>query len=59
MTQSTPDLNAEIGKYNTLSIIALNDSGTYLDGGTLGEILLPRRFKPVDCVIKLPSIKNG
>ena len=51
MTQSTPDLNAEIGKYNTLRIIALNDSGTYLDGGTLGEILLPKRFKPVDCKI--------
>lgn len=51
MTQSTPDLNAEIGKYNTLRIIALNDSGIYLDGGELGEILLPKRFKPDDCQI--------
>lgn len=51
MTQPTPDSNAEIGKYNTLRVIATNDSGTYLDGGELGEILLPKRFIPTDCQI--------
>lgn len=40
---------ASIGKYNLLSVIALNDKGAYLDGGDLGEILLPKRFVPTDC----------
>jgi predicted RNA-binding protein (virulence factor B family) len=51
MTQPIPDTNAEIGKYNTLRVIALTDSGTYLDGGELGEILLPKRFRPADCKV--------
>lgn len=37
-------INANIGKFNTLNIIALTDNGAYLDGGELGEILLPNRF---------------
>ncbi|MCW8864002.1 MAG: S1-like domain-containing RNA-binding protein [Colwellia sp.] len=43
--------NANIGKYNTLNVIAVTDNGAYLDGGDLGEILLPNRFLPNDCQI--------
>lgn len=39
-------INASIGKYNTLTIVAINNNGVYLDGGDLGEILLPNRFVP-------------
>ncbi len=46
--QSTDLSNAEVGKYNTLNIIAVTDNGVYLDGGDLGEILLPNRFVPSD-----------
>ncbi len=46
--QSTDLSNAEIGKYNTLNIIAVTDNGVYLDGGNLGEILLPNRYVPSD-----------
>lgn len=42
---------ASIGKYNTLSIVAINDSGAYLNAGDLGEILLPNRLMPADCEI--------
>jgi len=35
-----------IGKYNTLSVIALTDNGAYLDAGELGEVLLPKRYTP-------------
>lgn len=37
---------ATIGKYNTLSVIALTDNGAYLDAGELGEVLLPKRYTP-------------
>jgi uncharacterized protein len=37
---------ADIGKYNTLKIAKAVDFGVYLDGGDLGEILLPRRYVP-------------
>lgn len=37
---------AEIGKFNTLKIVKTVDFGVYLDGGDLGEILLPRRYVP-------------
>lgn len=40
---------AEIGKFNTLEVIALTANGAYLDGGELGEILLPNRYVPVNC----------
>ncbi|WP_448549005.1 CvfB family protein [Thalassotalea fusca] len=42
---------ANIGKYNTLSVIALSANGAYLDGGSLGEILLPNKYVPTDCDI--------
>ncbi len=44
-------INANIGKYNTLSIVAVTDNGAYLDGGDLGEILLPNRYLPADVKI--------
>jgi predicted RNA-binding protein (virulence factor B family) len=37
------------GKYNTLSIIKIVDFGVYLDGGELGEILLPMKWVPEGC----------
>jgi predicted RNA-binding protein (virulence factor B family) len=41
---------AEIGKYNVLKVVKDLDFGLYLDGGEeLGEILLPRRYVPVNC----------
>lgn len=40
---------ADIGKINTLKVIKLTDFGAYLDGGDLGEILLPNRYMPDDC----------
>lgn len=35
---------AEIGKINTLEMVRETDNGFYLDGGDLGEILMPRKF---------------
>ncbi|MCX6560770.1 MAG: S1-like domain-containing RNA-binding protein [Candidatus Aminicenantes bacterium] len=37
---------ADIGKLNTLKIAKAVDFGIYLDGGVLGEILLPKRYIP-------------
>lgn len=37
---------ATIGKRNTLAVIRGSKSGLYLDGGELGEILLPNRYTP-------------
>ena len=39
-------MDALIGKFNTLEVIKEVEFGIYLDGGTLGEILLPTRFVP-------------
>jgi uncharacterized protein len=39
---------AIIGKRNTLSIVRASAPGLYLDGGELGEILLPGRYIPAD-----------
>ncbi len=41
-----------LGKRNTLAIIRESPPGLYLDGGELGEILLPRRYIPVDVAPK-------
>ena len=41
---------ADIGKYNVLKVVKDLDFGLYLDGGEeLGEILLPRRYVPINC----------
>ena len=37
---------AQIGKRNTLGIVRESSPGLYLDGGELGEILLPGRYIP-------------
>lgn len=34
------------GKYNTLNIVKILDFGVYLDGGDMGEILLPMKWVP-------------
>jgi len=39
---------ATIGKRNTLKIVRAAQPGLYLDGGELGEILLPGKFIPRD-----------
>ncbi|WP_304638651.1 CvfB family protein [Pseudomonas sp.] len=39
---------AAIGRFNTLQITKHTDFGLYLDGGTLGEILLPKRYIPAN-----------
>jgi len=39
---------AILGKRNTLSIVRASAPGLYLDGGELGEILLPGRYIPAD-----------
>lgn len=38
-----------IGNTNTLTVVKQLDFGFYLDGGPLGEILLPTRYAPKDC----------
>lgn len=37
---------AELGKINTLNIASESEHGVYLDGGELGDILLPNTFVP-------------
>lgn len=39
---------AILGKRNTLSIVRASTPGLYLDGGELGEILLPGRYIPAN-----------
>lgn len=40
---------ADIGKFNTLNVIAITDTGAYLNAGELGEVLLPNKQIPQDC----------
>ncbi len=40
-----------IGKYNTLRVVKEVDFGLYLDGGELGEILLPLRYVPENTTV--------
>jgi len=42
---------AEIGRLNKLRVVKQLDFGVYLDGGELGEILMPIRYVPVPCQI--------
>lgn len=39
---------AILGQRNTLSIVRASGPGLYLDGGELGEILLPGRYIPAE-----------
>ncbi|UJS26468.1 CvfB family protein [Thiothrix winogradskyi] len=41
----------KIGKYNQLRVTKLTGFGVYLDGGSYGEILLPKRYVPQDCAV--------
>jgi predicted RNA-binding protein (virulence factor B family) len=41
-----------IGRRNTLAIVRASQPGLYLDGGELGEILLPGRYIPADLAPK-------
>lgn len=43
---------ADIGKFNTLEVIAITDTGAYLNAGELGEVLLPNRLIPEGCAVK-------
>ncbi len=42
---------ADLGKMNRLEVIKKVDFGVYLDGGSDGNILLPRRYVPDPCEI--------
>jgi len=42
---------AILGKVNPLKVVKLVDFGVYLDGGSDGEILLPKRYVPEICEI--------
>ena len=44
----------QIGKRNLLPVIRESPSGLFLDGGELGEILLPKRYIPSKLVPKEP-----
>lgn len=44
-------MQLELGKFNILSVVKEVDFGVYLDGGGLGEILLPTRYVPEDCEV--------
>ncbi len=45
---------AKIGRYNLLEVIKFEPQGAYLQGGWLGEILLPKRYVPEDCEVGDP-----
>lgn len=53
MTDSQVKPQATIGKFNQLNIVAMTDQGAYVDGGDLGEILLPKRYLPENCHVGL------
>lgn len=40
-----------IGHNNRLRVSRAVDFGVYLDSDDLGEILLPRRYVPVNCAV--------
>ena len=51
MTDSEHKTPATIGKFNQLTVVAMLDKGAYLDGGDLGEVLLPKRDLPEACKV--------
>lgn len=42
---------ARIGEFNCLEVLRKQDFGFYLNGGELGDILLPKRYAPEGCEI--------
>jgi predicted RNA-binding protein (virulence factor B family) len=49
MEETPVDSLVQIGRLNSLKILKHSDYGVFLDGGDLGEILLPSRYVPDDC----------
>ncbi len=45
---------AQIGKMNTLKVLRVGSHGVILDGGELGDILLPLREAPAGCAVGDP-----
>jgi predicted RNA-binding protein (virulence factor B family) len=45
-TRNSQRIMTEIGKINHLEVVKEVDFGIYLDGGDLGEILMPKRYVP-------------
>lgn len=41
----------EIGKINSLRVVKMVDFGVYLDGEEAGEILMPKRYVPANCLV--------
>jgi len=41
----------EIGRLNNLRVVKKVDFGVYLDGEEFGEILLPKKYVPKDCLL--------
>lgn len=41
----------QLGDYNLLKVVKRSDYGMYLDGGTDGEILMPKKYVPHGCKI--------
>lgn len=41
----------EIGKINSLRVVKKVDFGIYLDGGQYGDILMPLRYTPENCLV--------
>lgn len=41
----------QLGKRNDMVVVKKVDFGVYLDGGEVGEILLPTRYVPEDCKV--------
>ncbi|WP_404364590.1 S1 RNA-binding domain-containing protein [Marinobacter sp.] len=39
----------QVGRYERLKVTRIEDIGARLDAGSMGEVLLPARYVPVDC----------
>jgi len=46
-----PEQTIRLGKRNQLTVLREVDFGVYLDGGDIGDILLPKRYVPTNCKI--------
>lgn len=46
--------SVNVGQINTLNVIKEVEFGLYLDGGDLGEILLPKRYAPASAQVGKP-----
>jgi len=46
-----PEQTIRLGKRNQLTVLREVDFGVYLDGGDIGDILLPKRYVPTNCMV--------